>query len=523
VSDAAPAPGLDRETLERAFASFAGFCGLLKVTGINDGLRMPMRLTGIQRAYNASRTTRDIILKPRRVYMTTLEVARDLWWFLTKRGARVIIVCQSADDHGTRDEIADMLRTMLESLREHFPIKLDIENNLRLAWYERDSRLRIVEAGATLDTARTRGRGITVNRLHATEFAAWRHGVETLTVLLNAMPQDPKQGEVVIESTPRGATGPYHERWQDAVSGKGNFTAQFFPWYHHEAYRAPLDPDERLSPENEEEQRLFVLGVSPEAIKWRRKQIADQGADVIAQEYPSDPETCFLLSGREFFDSKVTIALLANAKPPEKTYPLRGSGVHATLRVWGKPERGVQYCIGADTSMGGGGDDSGATVREFGTGVEVAKISGQIKPGEFAGILAKLGVTYNVAVIAVERNGESGGATIDRLVNVIRYPRVFHDRDKKPGWLTSTMSRPAALAALEQGHRDGTWRTLDKPTLQQMKVFVWRDKPNGQAKAEAAPNEKDDLIMCEAVCWDVLRRPIAKVTRDLDIFEEASY
>ena len=508
-----------REALELAgcLTSFPRFCALLQIPDQVSGKRIPLRLTGIQRAYNVARTGRDIILKPRKVYFTTLEMARDLWWFLTKPGARVIIVCQTEDDHGMRDTLADMLRVMLESLREWVPVQLDVENQYRLAWHANDATLRIVEAGATVDTARKRGRGIAVNRLHATEVAFWNHAEETLTVLLNAMPQD-GSGEAVFESTPNGAAGYYFERWGSAVKREGNFIAQFFPWYHHELYRERLAPGEFIVPRDDEERRLTGLGVTAEALKWRRMQIADKGHDKTAQEYPGDPNTCFLLSGREYFDSRTTTTLLANAKPPVQTVPIRDSGAFADLRIYGLPERGAEYVVAADTSEGSGGDESAAVVREVGTGLHMATLSGQVKPGELGLVLARLARTFNHALLVVERAGP-GLTTLDRLLTAVHYPRVFFDRDGKPGYSTNSQSRPAALAGLEQGQREGTWRTQDELTLRQMRVFVWREMASGNVRAEADAGEKDDLIMAEAICWDVLRRPVLRVVRDLDVFE----
>ena len=529
----APGPAQPIDLIARAFrpGGFPAFCALLRIVDIETGKRVPMRLTWIQRSYNAKRSPRDIILKPRKVFMTTLEIARDLWWFLTRRGARVVIVCQSEQGNAAKRTVRGMLRVALESIREMVSGigssdprrggRFDVETDDVLEWRERDATLRIMEAGAAERTAAKGGRAQTVNRLHATELAFWEFGAETLNSLLNAMP--PNSGEVVYESTPNGASGYYHEQWQAAVAGKNGFTPHFFPWWTHAGYRTTLEAGEAISL-SPEEKALAARGVSPEALKWYRTKQSVLGPQKAAQEFPTDPDSCFLLSGREFFDIKTTLALLSNASAPRHVEPLRGSGVHGELRVWGRPERDKQYVLSADTSEGTGGDESAGILREVGTGLHVATISGQIKPGEYARILAKVAITYNNALIAVERNGP-GLTTLDRLLSVLQPERVakglpalrvFHDRDEKPGWHTNVASRPAALAGLEQGQRDGTWRSLDQQTLTQMKLFVWREKSSGNVKAEAAPGEHDDLIMAEAIGWDVLRRPILTVVRDLD-------
>lgn len=42
--------------------------------------------------------------------------------------------------------------------------------------------------------------------------------------------------------------------------------------------------------------RSGALRVSPEQLKWYREKVAVKGAELTDQEYPTDPETCSLLS-----------------------------------------------------------------------------------------------------------------------------------------------------------------------------------------------------------------------------------
>jgi hypothetical protein len=510
--EAPRAKKLAPKDLAEAFKSFPRFCALLKIADQTTGAQIPLRLTGIQRAYNARRTNRDIILKSRKVFFTTLELARDLWWFLTKRGARVIIVCQSEDDHSLRDAIADNLRTMLASLREHVDIKLDIENMLRLARFKTDANLRIIEAGATVGTARKRGRGIAVNRLHATEVAAWEHGGETLTVLLNAMPQD-GSGEAVLESTPLGASGYYYERWKAATEGRGNFKAQFFPWFHHEKYRTELEPGETILPEDDEEKRLAGLGVPAEAIKWRRLQIADQGPQKVAQEYPGDPHTCFLVSGRGFFDGMALDRLLQHAKDPIAVDPSVSSGSSGqsindrlvpAVRIWHQPLPGESYVVGSDTSDGTGGSAGTGIVIERRTGRHMATLWGQFRPWVLARHLASVGRYFNDADLAVERNNT--GLTVLRALEAEeKYGNVMVDYDGRPGLVTSSATRGPMLDTLEEAVRTGAFVTNDVHLVGEMRTFVVTITESRE-RPEHAKGARDDLVLGTAIAWDAACR-----------------
>jgi hypothetical protein len=512
---------------------FPRFCGLLQVVDIDSGRRMPMRLTPIQRAYCATRTPKDIILKPRKVFMTTLEVARDLWWFLTRRGARVVVVCQSEQGSAARRTVQGMLRVLLESLRRALPgvgsaahrgERFDVETDTELAWHARDATLRIMEAGAAERTAHKGGRSQTVNRLHATETAFWEHGHATLNSLVNAMPPGRESGEVVIESTANGAAGYYFEQWQEATRGTNGFAPHFFPWHRQSTYRTPLAPGEVVRPRDEREARLFASGISPEQVKWYREKSATIGVKLASQEFPDDPTSCFLVSGHGFFDGVAVERMLRDARPPVVSEVGEQSGssgvlvnalVVPALRVWHAPEPDREYVVGSDTSDGTGGSAGCGVVLERGTGKHVATLWGQFRPWVLAKHLAALGRHYNDAVLAVERNNT--GLTVLRALDVEQhYPDdlVFHDRDDKPGWNTSPASRAPMLDTLEEAVRRRAFVTDDVHLLGEMRTFVVT-VTGSRERPEHARGARDDLVIGASIAWEVAcRRKRAPVAED---------
>ena len=516
---------------KRYRGDYIGFTRLLKVIPKGDGLPVPFELNPIQLAYHNARTARDVVLKARRVGMTTEAIARDLWTLLTQDNPAVAIVCQSGKDHQGATAVRRILDSFLDTLIDlGLPLKFSKRTTMNLELEGRAGTLDIIEAGASEKAASKTGRAGRITRLHCTEMAFWEYGGETMAALRHCVAAPEMGTEIQIESTangsggtdrtkPKEATGAalFHWNVQDARIGIGGYRLHFFPWFQDPDSRRKLAPGEVVEPHTDRERMLVAKGIDPEQLKWYQDQLAEtKSQDLVDQELASDADTCFLLTGREYFDSETTTRLLANAKSPDRVIPVRDSGAQGEIRIWGLPEKGRPYLIAADTSEGGGGDDCAATVREVDTGAEVAKVVGQIKPGEFGALLVRLAVTYNNALLVVERNGP-GLTTLDRALNVIKYRRVFHDRDEKPGWHTNPASRPAALAGLEQAQREGTWRTLDRQTLEQMRVFVWREMPSGAMKAEAARGQKDDLIMAEAIGWDVLRRPVKRFVRDDDV------
>lgn len=325
-----------REVIRHAFGDFRAFCGLLKIRkkGISgeDARRWPMLLTQIQRAYCVERTSRDIILKPRQVYMTTLECARDLWWFSTKPGARVVVVVQSQTDQAALKDVSEKFRIFFDSL-QGFGVRYDFGRNSTTEWTlpKRDATMRLIQAGASEVSAEKKGRGGTINRLHLSEAAFYDRASDTFNSLQESVPRE--GSEVVNESTPNGAAGFYFEQWKAAVDGRSAYTPHFFPWWIHPEYLMPLADGEAFEPQTELEARLLLQGVPIECLNWYRWKIRDKGGDarLVAQEFPSDPESCFLDSEYQYIQTDyINAAILAGPMPLVDGYIYAGLDVGRT-------------------------------------------------------------------------------------------------------------------------------------------------------------------------------------------------
>lgn len=508
------------KALAEAIASFPRFCGLLKIQPKEGGGRIPLRLSPVQRMYCAARSHRDIVLKPRQVHMTTCEAARDLWWFLTKRGARVVVVVQSQDDQAPLKDIAYKFSLFIDSLRQ-LGVELNFGTDSATEWSlpERDSTLRIIQAGASEAAAAKKGRAGTVNRLHVSEAAFYEHAAETFNALMESVPMT--GSEVVIESTAHGAQGFFYEQWQKAQRGESAYKPHFFEWWKHPDYRMALDEGEVFSPQTELETTLIDKGVPPECLKWYRAKLAEKGGDEqrMAQEYPSDPYTCFLVSGRGFFDAPTLAQQLRQVVKPILAVNYRTAGARdpvvnnttiPAVRIWYRAREGFHYVVALDTSEGSGGDHGAGIVLERRTGRHMGTIWGQFKPWELARVAVGVANKYYPgALIAVERNNH-GGTTLRALDSELSYKWIFEDVDEKPGWLTGTASRAHALDTLEEAHRSKHFTTGDEFVLSEMRDFVIG--PTG--KAEARKGKHDDLVLATAICWDVICRPIRKQSKD---------
>jgi hypothetical protein len=91
-----------------------------------------------------------------------------------------------------------------------------------------DAQYRVVSAGD-----RNAGRGLTVQNLHCSELARWPGDpAETLAGLRAAMAPG---AELILESTPDGVGGCFHQEWQKAL--EIGMVRHFFPWWMERHYR----------------------------------------------------------------------------------------------------------------------------------------------------------------------------------------------------------------------------------------------------------------------------------------------
>lgn len=515
------AKSVTRRTLETFLKeeapTYEAFCAKLRVVS-KEGKSVAFVLNEVQRLRAARRTRLDVILKARQQGVTTEELARDLWHFLTRPNAGVVILCQSGNEHKALDDVAKKFGDLVRSLEEQ-GVDIPWRGKPSATYWELETGaiLTIGEAGASAAAAAKKGRAGTLSRLHCTELAYWEYAGETWNAILECLPEG-GDAEIVIESTPNGSapnvardkrdikhaagSALFYWLYQDAKDDSNGFRAHFFAWFTTLEYSAPLPEDVPFEAADDEERWLLERDVTPEQIQWRRNKLKKKDADTFAQEYPKDDLTCFLVSGRTFFDKPATRALFLKCVPPVHTVQIRGSGAVGEVRFWRFCDRAQTYVISADTSEGTGGDPCAAHVYERVTSRHMATLDGQLKPVVFAKWLAWLGKAFGVAILAVERNNH-GHAVLLALAEIEKYPRIFCDRDEEPGWMTHATTRTPALDKLEDAHRTGIWKPRDVKIVEQLPTFVVDD----HNKAAAARGAHDEHPICGAIGLDLLTRP----------------
>src|ERR1035437_4390539 len=223
-----------------------------------------------------------------------------------------------------------------------------------------------------------------------------------------------------------------------------------------------------------------------------RRQIRADFRGLARQEYAEDEESCFLASGDSVFELAAIEARLATMAPAVE---LRRNG---ELEVWLPPLKGKEYLVAVDPAGGGSeGDYSAAQVLELETGLQCAEFAGHVGGLELARLVTALAAEYNQAWLVVERNNHGSGV-LALIETVCGYGRVYWQGGRQggqPGWLTTSMSRPAALGRLDAGLVEQPERFQSRRLLAECRSFVRR--PDGGSGAR--PGTHDDRVMAMAI------------------------
>ena len=322
---------------------------------------------------------------------------------------------------------------------------------------------------------------MTVQNLHCSELARWPGDpAETLAGLRAAMAPG---AELILESTPDGVGGCFHEEWQKAQ--ETGLVRHFFPWWMEPRYRAEVVDESTLT---EEERELMARKrLDLEQIGFRR-QIRADFRSLARQEYAEDAESCFLASGDSVFELGAIEARLATMAAPVE---VRRNG---ELEIWLPPLKGKQYLVAVDPAGGGSeGDYSAAEVLELETGLQCAEFAGHMGGLELARLVTELAAEYNRAWLVVERNNHGSGI-LALIENVCGYERIYR-QGGQAGWLTTTMSRPAALGRLDAALVERPECFQSRRLLAECRSFVRR--PDGGSGAR--PGTHDDRVMAMAI------------------------
>ena len=459
----------------------------LLVVRTREGRSGKLKANAAQKAFERSRGQRNIVLKARQMGITTWVAARFFLKTITHPGTLTLEVAHT-------QEAAEEIFKIVHRFEEWLPAKLrrgvlrTARSNVRqIVFPAIDAQYCVVSAAD-----KNAGRGLTVQNLHCSELARWSgDAAETLAGLRASLAPD---GELIIESTPQGVGGCFHEEWLKAA--ETGMARHFFPWWMEKRYRAEAVDEASLTEEECELMRQHSLNLRQ--IGYRRRIRADFRG-LARQEFAEDEESCFLASGESVFELDAIEARLATA-PEAQSRRKNGE-----LEIWLPPVKGKEYLVAVDPAGGGSdGDYSAAQVLDLETGLQCAEFAGHMGGLELAEFVTQLATEYNGAWLAVERNNHGSGV-LALAETACRYKLIYR-QGGQAGWLTTSVSRPAMLGRLDAALVEEPERFLSKRLLGECRSFV--RLANGNSGAQAGTH--DDRVMAMAIALAVRAELVGK-------------
>jgi len=441
-----------------------------------EGWTAPLKANAAQRAFERRRGAKNIVLKARQLGLTTWAAARFFLKTITRPGTLTLEVAHTQE---AAEEIFRIVHRFLDWLPEELrsgPLRTSRANARQIVFQEIDAQYRVVSAGE-----KNAGRGLTVQNLHCSELARWPgNPAEILAGLRAALAPGAEQ---ILESTPEGVGGCFHEEWQKA--GETGMVRHFFPWWMERRYRAAPAAAATLS---EEERTLMARHRLDLAQIGYRRQIRADFRGLARQEYAEDEESCFLASGDSVFELAAIESRLTAVTPAVES---RRNG---ELEIWLPPLKGKRYLVAVDPAGGGSeGDYSAAQVLELETGMQCAEFAGHVGGLELAQLATGLAAEYNHALLVVERNNHGSGV-LALIESVCGYGKIYRQCGQA-GWLTTLVSRPAALGRLDAALVEQPERFQSRRLLAECRSFV--RLANGSSGAR--PGTHDDRVMAMAI------------------------
>lgn len=458
------------------------------------------------------RPIRIIILKARKLGVTSFFCGMCFYWCCNMKNREALL---AAHDDESSVKIFSIVKLMDDENPESPPTDHTTRKEIIYSPPHRSS-LSVQTAGR-----KTLGRGSTPSYVHNSEVAHWTDAKETLTAVLNAVPNRPGT-MVTLESTACGMGGEFYNRWVAAMTGKSDFVPLFFPWFDDIQNRVAVESEGFGDLDDDEVELQNHFGVDDEQLQWRRKQIQNEcGGDLnlFRQENPSHWEEAFLVTGRPVFRIEDLQRIQSNLREPEFTGALQ-AGVYMTdpgekgpLHIFQTPLASHVYGIGVDTAEGIKDesnimpDASAAKVIDVSSGFMVASMHSREEVDEVAEQVNELGLWYNDALVGIEINNTSGGAMRENLKR-LEYPNLYlretwdqqrQRTTKKIGWRTDTATRKMMISDLFSALRDRKIYIAEIWLLEELRSFVY----NQHGKAEAMAGCFDDQVIALAIAWQM--------------------
>ena len=443
---------------------------------------------------------REITLKSRRAGLTSIYVAEALLDTCLKSGTNTELYAHNDDT--ARKIFEQVVLPQYLSLPDEVRPTAHRASVRELYFADLDSSFSVDTVGQSQRIAESKGQARTIHNLLLTEFAFYAYAEDFYEKISSCVP---KGGKIRMDSTPNGLNS-FYARFTEAMEGHSEYRARFYPWWWDAKNQLPIDDGETIT-FREEEKAIGKdnplhdgAGLSSEQVKWRRWKMADLQPrghltvrDVFVTEYPEDPQSCFLHSGRPLF---LPSDLVKRTDPKD-------------------PVLGHDYAIGHDSSAGSaGGHPCGTVVLDLTTGEQVYAKRAWDPIEVQAARLLSLQQKYNHALIIPERNfpGDAVIALLRRDMTEMLY--YHHDKEmkehdgqpskRKPGFPMTATTKPRLFTDLQLALGSSSLKLCDLDTIADLKGFQYDDNDRIVFQISSDPSVEashGDLGIAIALAW----------------------
>lgn len=471
------------------------------------------------------------ILKARQIGFSTCIALLFLALALVKDALDIIIAAHINDSASSLFSIIKLGYMFMPEVLK--PIK-EKDNVQELKFQVNQSQLKSFKA-------KEGAMGVSTSYTHAhfSEIALWQENPPaTLATALDAIPK--MVGVIVFaESTSRGKNNILHDMWKRSTEAWANpenrggvrgdtWRPLFYSWMDDADYRLPVTDAFKLTIEEVEFQKQYRC--TREQLAWRRAKIDEKistmgHASALAhfnRENPSDPETAFKAAGDIVFDLEAIDWLNETYRQvPQTTYDtflikdnnypngykpmITPNGLNGALRIYQRPEEGVEYTLWCDPTRNEGvnPNDAAFHVIDTRTITQVAAFNLAIDPADLARICAAVGWYYNYAYAVVENNN-AGITTCRVMYKELGYTNMHtHISPGKTGYQTSEILgfsmkgdiRSDCIENFKRYIREYRVAIYDYLTLDEMESFrAVYDKKRGKFKEQADTGKQDNMV-----------------------------
>ena len=472
----------------------------VEILNVGAGGLVPFNLYGFQKRVLKDFETHkfNIVRKFRQGGLTTMAVIWGLWLCMFRKNQQILLMSIGDREALQAGRTAQMVLDRLET--EHswlFPVMIEDSGHTK-SFAVTQSKIEFRTPKAA------RGQALTYVIIDEAAFIpkmeeAWAAMYPTVNT----------GGNVIVISTVNGMGNWYEEMYTDAAAGRNEFHVIDLNWKEHPDYNNP---------------------------EWERRTRANLSAKKWAQEI----EGSFLSSGDTYISSDILSELDQRARnvdyvkklfaewdSDKRLFDLHVKSDDPDIHEWNKvalwiykePEDGQDYVIGVDVAEGVGddGDNSAFEVIDSTTLEQVAEFSSNtVPPHVFSMILARIGIYYHTALVAVENAGP-GIAIIDKLENNLYYENIYYQRVKtqeKAGVTMNRTTRPIILESMQNYIQNRLVKVNSMRFVRELKYFIFEPS---RKRAEAQRGKHDDTVMAMAIALYVRDRSMRDVPFGYDM------